>query len=30
MDQFDKKINQMKNDISEIGKEIKAIQKVTK
>lgn len=30
MDQFDKRINQMKNDISEIGKEIKAIQKVIK
>ena len=28
MDPFDKKINKMKKDISDIGKEIKAIQKV--
>ena len=28
MDPFDKKINKMKNDISEIDKEIKEIQKV--
>jgi len=29
MDQFDKKINKMKKDISEIDKEIKEIQKVS-
>jgi hypothetical protein len=28
MDHFDKKINKMKNDISEIDKEIREIQKV--